>query len=529
MVMQGELIKYNPMMYGGAISLLLFVLYLFWVIWCCERVILLGIIASVIVMFVTVLGESVVLYYLNDLFVVTMYEHVGLADRRTILRKYMGSKSFNLNDDRSWKTMSAVDPEWEHHAELVDPMPWVEYLAKNLGTERGRSVELFLDRVIPNWQEGPKGERFYKIVLSRLAALTGGIPDKERKQLRAIIDRTKFADPGPWAENLAKTLGTQQGELVEFFLDRIAPNWQDGPIGESFYKSIFSRLVEGKDIPDDVRKRIGVLLEKKYWRIIFNNPETKAKLADLLFKASSSITDNTVPIVYTNPRDGYEMVLVPGGEFVMGSSAGDIYAYDNEKPRHLHRTEPYLMGRYTVTVSQFRKFVRETGYKASFDWQKDPPNHPVRYVSWYDAEAYAQWSGLRLPTEAEWELASRGYEGWKYSWGNDWEAGYRVCWSKQKSPGGATAPVDSHPEGASPFSLYQMGGNVWEWCADWYEKGAYQRYSNGDFSPPQSGGSRVIRGAAWNDDKARSFRGANRGFATRRTGLPVVGFAWPGP
>ncbi len=222
---------------------------------------------------------------------------------------------------------------------------------------------------------------------------------------------------------------------------------------------------------------------------------------------------------FINPKDGYEMVRIPGGEFWMGAAENDSAAYGDEKPRHLHRVEPFYMGIYCLTVAQFRRFVRESGYDGGkypgtgngWDerwgyWQQDPDDHPVRFVNWFDAKAYGDWAGLRLPTEAEWEYAARGMEGFIYPWGDDWEEGRRVCWDEQQGPGGATAPVDAHPDGVSPFGLYQMSGNVYEWCADWYDQYSYKHFASGDFSPPKKCWGRVLRGGSWDSSYPRDLR-----------------------
>jgi len=138
-----------------------------------------------------------------------------------------------------------------------------------------------------------------------------------------------------------------------------------------------------------------------------------------------------IPLYFRNPRDGTEMVLVPGGWFFMGNNKeDDPDAYDSEAPRHLHFVRPFYMAITCITVAQFRRFVRETGYRGGdypgtgdeFEerwgyWEKDPDGHPVRYVNWLDAAEYCTWAGLRLPTEAEWELAARGDKALKYPWG----------------------------------------------------------------------------------------------------------------
>jgi len=116
----------------------------------------------------------------------------------------------------------------------------------------------------------------------------------------------------------------------------------------------------------------------------------------------------------------------------MGSGYEDPHASDDEKPRHLHDVSPFYLGITCVTQAQFERFVEHKGHDAEDDWKNDPPDHPVRSVNWHDAKAYCEWAELRLPTEAEWEFAARDYRSLRYPWGDDWEDGKRVCWSKQK-------------------------------------------------------------------------------------------------
>ena len=211
-----------------------------------------------------------------------------------------------------------------------------------------------------------------------------------------------------------------------------------------------------------------------------------------------------------NPTDGSELVLIPGGWYCMGAADDDQEAGSDEKPRHLHYVAPFYLGIVCITVGQFKEFVNKTKHDAGSDWRKDPDDYPVRYVNWHDAKAYTGWAGLRLPTEAEWELGARGYGSLKYPWGADWEDGRRVCWTSQKGPQGATAPAAAHPEGVGPFGSFQQSGNVWEWCADGYEADAYKRYGKGDFSAPNNGQHRVLRGGSWNLNLTKYFRSCYR-------------------
>jgi formylglycine-generating enzyme len=221
--------------------------------------------------------------------------------------------------------------------------------------------------------------------------------------------------------------------------------------------------------------------------------------------------DNDAPWYKVNPKDGSELVLVPGGWFWMGSGYEDPDATADEEPRHLHYVEPFYFGIACITVAQFRRFMKESMHGGTGpDWQKAPGDHPVRYVSWHAATAYCEWAGLRLPTETEWELAARGYRALRYPWGKDWEDGRRVCWDRQKGPIWNTVPVYAYPDGVGTFGSFQQSGNLWEWCADTYEYKVYQRYARRDFSAPSNGQFRVLRGGSWGGVRPEGFRGAHR-------------------
>ena len=245
--------------------------------------------------------------------------------------------------------------------------------------------------------------------------------------------------------------------------------------------------------------------------------------------------------------DGSEMVYVPEGEFPMGITEEEARRWDEQfgrdsewfmwsTPSHRVYLDAFYIGRYPVTNAQYTRFVQDTGYFVPFvdmDWatpynwdrkRKVPPpgkeNHPVVFVNWYDAQAYCEWAGLRLPTEAEWEKAAswdvKAGRKRVYPWGDRWDG--RKCNSAERLAGhplpthdewkkwldvssgegdqDITTPVDAYsPAGDSPYGCADMAGNVWEWVADWF--GSYPADRQVNPTGPASGDYRVLCGGSW--------------------------------
>jgi formylglycine-generating enzyme required for sulfatase activity len=215
-------------------------------------------------------------------------------------------------------------------------------------------------------------------------------------------------------------------------------------------------------------------------------------------------------------KDGTILVRIPAGEFEMGDGQ------DSDCPKHKVTLSEYWIGVYCVTNRQYAKFVAETKHRAPDNrvWQKAAKaDHPVTDVSWDDCDVYAKWAGLSLPTEAQWEKAARGPEGFLYPWGNEWDE--KKCRNDKNKGSGTTAAVWEYPAGASGYGTQQQAGNVWEWCADWWDEGYYGKSSAKDPGGPQGGSYRVFRGGSWSSGNASLFRGASRsrGVPALRYGL----------
>ena len=237
----------------------------------------------------------------------------------------------------------------------------------------------------------------------------------------------------------------------------------------------------------------------------------------LLLQAGCSIKSNPDSLENKNSASSDisdAMVLVPAGTFLMGSTSGD----PDEKPAHNVYVDAFYIDTHEVTVRQYQRFLRETGHPKPDFWfpDLDRPTDPVVGVSWHDAAAYAAWAGKRLPAEAEWEYAARGgMLKSVYPWGDKPDTGYANFSSF------GIAPVASFkPNG---YGIYDMAGNVWEWCADWYASEYYNARAGKNPQGPVTGTHKVLRGGAWYCYE-QQVRVANRYYALPDAKSYNVGF-----
>jgi formylglycine-generating enzyme required for sulfatase activity len=229
------------------------------------------------------------------------------------------------------------------------------------------------------------------------------------------------------------------------------------------------------------------------------------------------------------------MIYIPAGEFTMGSNEGD----SDESPKHTVFLDGYWVDKYEVTNKQYASFLSagngahyfalmkiNKNNDGSFTAEVSYESQPVIYASYENAQAYAQWRGVSLPTEAQWEKAARGNDSRIYPWGNLLESNRANYWESgdlaEKGNIPYTSPAGYYngtnwngyqtKDSPSPYGVYDLAGNVWEWCSDWYQKSYYGQSSAANPSGPGSGSTRVIRGGSWSDEayyirtSARSYR-----------------------
>lgn len=194
-----------------------------------------------------------------------------------------------------------------------------------------------------------------------------------------------------------------------------------------------------------------------------------------------------------------QLVSLPAGTFRMGSRA-----QQEELPVHSVTLSAFQLGRTPVTVAMYKEFCAATSRKMPEDpWWGWIDDHPMVNVSWEAAKAYADWAGLALPTEAQWEYAAHGGTTTQFPWGDAFDR--RKVWSVAGTNRSQTAPVVREKNlYKNGYGLTDMGGNVWQWCADWF--GRYSSNERRDPTGPASGDKRALRGASWYYFSANPFR-----------------------
>lgn len=196
------------------------------------------------------------------------------------------------------------------------------------------------------------------------------------------------------------------------------------------------------------------------------------------------------------------MVYIPAGEFIMGTDKTKekeippAYGlkkppYEDEKPMRKVFLKAFYIDKYEVTHAQYRKFVGATRHPWPDYWKEgyNPAwdNYPIFNVSWEDGNAYCQWIGKRLPTEQEWEKAARGTDGRRFPWGNEYDSNNANTLQK------GITPVGFFKLDVSPYGVYDLGGNLIEWVANWYRPYPGNKDQDLDFE----GHYKVMRGGSW--------------------------------
>ena len=395
------------------------------------------------------------------------------------------------------------------------------------------------------------GEGLRDLDPGKITAVTiTGMPTTASYQLLGIVG-TKASDP---ADIVTRREPTPSENAAATFTAILVPH--DAPA--SWGKFVGRRIVvtvDGTDYSGDISNNDGI-----GYNDLYIYPVTVQRTGVTL--GTPEIAEWTTNDHGTGTADyaainGIEVVRIPKGTFMMGSPDGDGEADANEKPQHkVTLTRDFYMGKYEVTAAQYAAFLNAAGVAkvevgsiaqhavdgygvqdlfqvddrgrtpqwndATRRWEADG-NTPMIYVTWYGAKAYADWVGGSLPTEAQWEYACRAGTTTTYSFGGDAAGLGDYAWYLENSVS-IKGPSPVGTKKPNPWGLYDMHGNVWEWCSDWYGSDYYSEPSASGTDPtgPASGSDRVLRGGCW-DYSAWHCRSAYRGSAN-----PVIVYVYYG-
>jgi formylglycine-generating enzyme required for sulfatase activity len=238
---------------------------------------------------------------------------------------------------------------------------------------------------------------------------------------------------------------------------------------------------------------------------------------------ASSTPDNR--IIFSD-KDHMSLLHVPAGEFTMGADS----RFENEMPAHRVYLDEFWIDQTEVTVHMYSlcvtaKVCKKPSNKASslysnYYGSPEFEDYPVIHVDWNMAKTYCEWTGRRLPTEAEWEKAARGEQSLTYPWGNEEPNGHLLNFDNQKRD---VTAVGSYPNGSSPYGALDMAGNAWEWVADWYRETYYASSPASNPLGPNSGQERVLKGGSWRDNSIL-VRSSNRNHGSPEDACVSCGF-----
>ncbi len=357
------------------------------------------------------------------------------------------------------------------------------------------------------------------------AALASVPPTEESKRLKAELTGWAAARKEVAAGNYGAAL-SQYDQLIALDSRNPATRYEKAfvLVNQGEYKAALTELEQVVKLAEDPAIALTGAVEQSDFssagqmraavrRLILLNPE----LGSVLLKAAPKYSqlqqaDLVLPATPTpiNAPDGAPMVLVPAGPFEMGSNNGN----PDERPVHPVTLAAFYIDQHEVTNGQYAQCVGKgvcqppkwTQSYSRDSYYGDPAfdNYPVIGVNWEQARSYCEWRDGRLPTEAEWEKAARGEEGRTYPWGEIITCRVANYGGTKEDNGcvGDTSPVGAYPTGASPYGVYDLGGNVWEWTADWYDS-RYYGISPGENPAGQNKSSfKVLRGGGWAYDAA---------------------------
>ncbi|MBI2471168.1 MAG: SUMF1/EgtB/PvdO family nonheme iron enzyme [Planctomycetes bacterium] len=373
---------------------------------------------------------------------------------------------------------------------------------KFCGEDGAQLVDIPVKMVCPDCKkEGTPGEKFCKEHGKKLIPLAEAAPVQEADAIKQKLELAKkyYKEGSDYCDAESYDLALESYKKAEAaFPDFPALHYNMG--------WLYGKLGDAQQAIDHLQKYIVLspnasdLTEVQSYVIVLKQALEKQQNIQNTIKSRYEIMKKAAIV----QKQKYKSVVVPAGEFIMGTDEAREDAY----PEHKVYLDAFEIDCYEVTNAQyweFLEYLKKTndhskcfkGEPSNKDhtprfWDNEyynAPDYPVARIDWYDAYAYASWAGKRLPTEAEWEKAARGLDGRNFPWGNEWD-------TARCNLSGEPKPVGSVAAGKSVYGCYDMAGSVYEWCADWYLETYYTESPYKNPKGPEKSARRVIRGGS---------------------------------
>lgn len=441
----------------------------------------------------------------------TLLQHLALAMQDS----GSGEREIQVSQRRATEILQNQFPSKEEEQAMQTALAFVEQEEADSGIIVSRGNEI----------------RFWHLTFQEyLAALAiAGLPDSDQHQL--LLQNSKIFRP-EWRE-AALLLGgvlMEQGKakvdgLIGALLSHLGPH--PNLLQQAQCAGLIGAMLR------DLQPRAYQVLDSRYQFTleaalgVFNSNAAQGIDLQVRLEAAEALGQAGDPRLHQEQNN---WITIPAGSFLMGAQKQfpdkpnhNPEADDDEGPVHEVRLESFRIGRYPVTVEEYRRFMEADGYENRAWWkgggfaernQPDEweeqllhPNRPVVSVTWYEAAAWCAWAGGRLPSEAEWERAARGADGRKYPWGNQAPDPERANYDETGIR--HATPVGLFPRGMTPDGIHDLAGNVWEWVGDWYDETYYGKSPAGNPRGPKLGRVRVLRGGSWISE-SRGLRASYR-------------------
>ena len=495
----------NPNTYFICIGFILVILIIFWIAWCRERVLILGIVFSFLVVLICIFVGVFILYRLGDPGVITVSKVIGIVDQDEAVKKYLDSSYFKIVNEQSWRALNLINQDWKKQPGVISQEELINLLESTQSVFIGKEAAVLLDKLNPKWRNGEIGKRISSSIVGRLSS--GAELTKDDQKYLNYLNALEIGTVELSEYLKTERRGTKIAIEIASLLNTLDPGWKKEEIGKQISQSIFKRISKENEASAVAKLNFKYMRDLGFSKEDIELPSVLSSLVPFL--------GNDWRLPLTN-QIAIRMKWIEPGRFVMGRKNRFDENYKN--PFTIELKSGFWIGIYEVTQEQWAAVMRNNPSK----FKNSGMNAPVENITWEDADWFCKKLNAiekkarripegyeyGLPTEAQWEYACRARSDSVFNNGNSSEALSYAAWYKSNSKSITHTVGQKKP---NKWKLYDMHGNVWEWCNDWY--GGYPAKIEFDYLGPATGKVRICRGGSWNTiskDCSSTYRNYNR-------------------